>query len=160
MGHRHRLGGVGVLKLRQIPAHRSPKVDDPLLRQLHDAQGRKGLGNRRQAKNRIFVNGRLIFRIPEAKKFLIQGHIFVDDRHCQTGSLIMGHHLFDPLFQRADALHGAFVHLKNSFPKAGAFSVHIVSRMRPSVGFFLQNFLDAKKKQMVYTETEKSKWVF
>ena len=150
MGHRHRLGGMGVLELRQIPAHRPPKVDDPLLRQLHDAQGRKGLGNRRQAKNGVFVNGRLIFRIPEAKKFLIQGHILVDHRHCQTGSLIMGHHLFDPLFQRADALHGAFVQLKNSFPKAGAFSVHIVSRMRPSVGFFLQTSLAQRK----------SKWVF
>ena len=28
------------------------------------------------------------------------------------------------------------------------------------MGFFLQNFLDAKKKQMVFSETEKSEWVF
>lgn len=28
------------------------------------------------------------------------------------------------------------------------------------MGFFLQNFLDAKKKQMVFSETEKSEWDF
>ena len=60
-------------KLRYVPAHRIVQVQKAPFCQLHDGQGHKGLCHRCQTKDRIFVHGQLLLRIPVPEVLFILG---------------------------------------------------------------------------------------